>query len=331
MVRIRIIGFILAVGLSAVASADVKLAFHSYREQSDSFDCWAYAASFMIEARALVRDNINLTLDTTLDLGYWVDFDRLLSIYHTKEEYDWDPFDSLGDPVEFMYAFLTHGRNILFTEQNSSLLLIENSAFDFSGPLIGGFGQRDSGHMTPKDDEIVKNLLAMNSESDALSFITKTLTERFHEPFQGQTKWFSDSVELKQTPRLAFGSDYSSDMENKFVDVAIVKDLDAPKWIRILNNRFWALGVPVNYDLTKLAKASLDKGWPTVLGVGSHAVTLLQYSGSNPNETKYVVVDPFYSKTKTFVFAGDQNFRSEVYELFLYYPAVENILPAHPE
>lgn len=285
----------LFVGLFLITSlyANIMLPVHSVKYQSNTFHCWAYATSHLLEVRSLLTNHMNISINTEKDVKYWVDFERMFYVYKSKKDF------YLGDneggwQIEFWETFIKHGKHIqkALGDATPTVPYAFNTTYSQHLPFMNE--PRPKPDPTLMSFDMAKNKLReMNDDNTAVKFILDYLNRLYGLPLM-TTKWLGDTaVSIQDSARLILGNDFES---NQYPEsMVLVKPVDDGVfgWVRYLNERFWGYRYDKNQILTLIEK-SLNNGWPVTFDNVYHAMTIIGYGTNNLNETSYAIIDSGY-------------------------------------
>lgn len=294
---------------------------HSLRDQANTDHCWAYAMSNLIESRSLFSNSRDVTFNTELDVKYWVDFERMLYMYRTKNDVFLGLYEG-GWQIEFWESFLKHGKNLYQVHKEKPTVWY--SPFEYYTKHIEFMsvprGEVDPTLMTPAQ-AAEKLKTGFQTEEDAVAFITDFLNRRYGKP-TNYTSYLDNPIYVSDTPRWVLGKDYQ---KNHNVDsVVLVKPVDDGKfgWVRYLSDRYWGY----RYDSTKVNRLivkSLRNGWPVSFDNSYHAMTIVGYE-MKQNVLYFAIADSIHGEIR---WVSEPIFNSQLNLLTFVQSAIPGELP----
>ena len=267
------LGLLLSISASAVAG--VLLPLQTLRNQASTAHCWAYASGHMLESRAQAREMVDFMFTTEQDTKYWVDFERLMYIWRTKKDFYFDFSYEGGWQIEFMNSLLKYGK-VIKRSQTGNAQVWYNSFSDYTTALpFEVIARPTPDRSLPETSEIAAKMRGntLVTEADAMAYANDILTRQYGRPMS-QTKWFGQTVDLKETTELVFGSDNVTSL-NAFVLVKPTNDGNYG-WSAMISERFFGFRMETSKVLSMIKK-SLDKQWPVTFDNVYHAMTIIGY------------------------------------------------------
>lgn len=259
-----------------VKAEGIRLPLHSLRDQSHTSHCWAYAMSHMLESRALYRGGVDAVIDIERDAKYWVDYERLMAIYKSKNDEIYFGDNEGGWQIEYWNAFLKHGK--AFHKVSSNLAQILYPVFTpFNQHLDFMPGPTNPHDATLPTFAAAKKHVMSNLQSTAeVEKYAFDFLERYYGAPAEETNWMGETVSLNETAEKLMDDDFAD--HNTVEDLVLVKPVTDGdyKWVKYLGERFWGY----RYDKEKvlqLVQHSLDNGWPVTFDNVYHAMTILGY------------------------------------------------------
>lgn len=319
---ISLITFVFLICNSAWATG-VRLPIHTLRDQDGTAHCWAYATSHMLESRALLRDSIEAMIDIEKDIKYWVDYERMLSLYRLKTDIYIDYYEGAWQ-IEYWEAFLKHGRPLVKTlsttpEIRYPILAPYYSQIDFSaGPPYVNDPTR------PSLEEVKTKLKdgTFATEDEAKAYITNYL-DRWYDKATFTTTWLDTPVNTEEVPKLLLGEDFGQGLITaSFVLIKPVTDGNFG-WAKYLGERYWGY----RYDSTKVIDLiihSLDDSWPVTFDNVYHAMTIVGYEHKN-SETYFAVADSVGARI---IWYSSHDLQSALNLVTFFRPTIEELLPS---
>ncbi len=280
--------------LPAHSSGSIRLPLDSLRSQKGTMHCWAYAMSHLLESRAALRESNFVMFDVETDTKYWVDYERLWSVYRMNSDVYIGNVE-LGWQMEFWEALLKHGRALYRTAHGSS-----EAGYPLLTPFFSpwGFIAGSSSH-TPGASAIppaaIKQRIQIGgfaNEFEVDDFITHSLDQWYGRP-QNATQWFGKTIALEETPSYVLGIDFAPAKLESFVLIKPVSDNEYG-WVKYLDERYWGYRYNAKSALS-LIDRSLDSHWPVSFDNSRHAMTIVGYE-KGASETHYAVADSIGSK-----------------------------------
>lgn len=274
--------------------ADISLPLATLRNQAHTDHCWAYATSHLLESRALLRDSKRVLINVEKDVKYWVDYERMMYIYKTKNDFFLDSYEG-GWQIEFWQSFLKHGKSLIAV----STIVPEV----FYKPLEDFFKSLE---FMPEPKKIpdsslpswfaVKEMLKtqMTSDQQAHDFAIDYLNRYYGIPAV-TTTWEAQSIATKESAQYVLNGDY--EMNHDVDSVVLIKPVTDGQlgWVQYLNYRYWGY----RYDRSKvlsLIELSLDQKWPVSFDNVYHAMTILAYFTDHEGNKHYAVADSIPGK-----------------------------------
>ena len=278
---------------SSSFATGVRLPLHSLRDQGKTDHCWAYSMSNFLESRALTRANLDFTIETERDVKYWVDYERMMYIYHTKKDQYLMDYEG-GWQIEFWESLLAHGKSILRSANNQAQIIYPLLQ-DFAAHMPFQAIERPAKDPTLDNWEEVTYKLKyeLKTEAEAIAYVTNHLNRRYGVA-QIQTIWFDDKIALNSVGEKVLGTDFIKNKNTEaFVLVKPVTDKQYG-WIRYIGDRFWGY----RYDQAKileLIQTALNRKWPVTFDNVYHAMTIVGYETTD-KDTFYAVSDSIPGK-----------------------------------
>ena len=317
--------FILATFLSAFGYAGVQLPLHTLRDQANTSHCWAYASSHLLESRALVRGDTEFMIDTELDSNYWVNYERMMEIYRTKNKDIYLGSSQGGWQMEFWNTLLKHGKNIHHTKHTQAQILYPvlkdySTHLAFLPPPV-----HSPDPSLPSFESLrAKFEKEFKTEAEASEYAIDYLDRYYGEP-KNSTTWFAEETDLTDTASLILEDDFEKN--NKTDSLVLIKpvtDGDS-KWVKYLGERFWGY----RYDAAKileLVEASLDKQFPVTFDNVFHAMTIIGYETSN-GDTFYAVADSVPGKITWY---SSASLKSSLNLVTFFGESIQEFIPPRP-
>lgn len=296
----------------------------SLRAQSSN-NCWAYAVTNMLEARALFRDSIKLKIDVDADLAYWVTFERLMDAHRFHAPVT-AVFPVGGDMTEYLRAFLMHGSAIASVEKSAGAAelrcpktLFVDGRWQPASPEDHPLFEDLFGRGLDSVDELSTRLLWLENSEAAGESVREHLARHFPRPPLSKTTWFGREVPIASVPELVFGKDYRKDMIEDFVLMPHGGYFNDEFGLHRRSVRTLEPGPQGGWDVGRLLRASLEQHWPVVFEDKYHVYTVIGFQelkDESPSRTMYAVANPM----GTIEWYGDSFFGIG---LFLFYePAI---------
>jgi hypothetical protein len=314
--------------LTAPARADVVLPLNTMRPQVGVSSCWAYAAAHMTEARALYRDGITLAIDIQKTFYYWQVQDRLLNSFQRKKP-SYNLMAETGYTANFWHLLAWYGLEIFKAEKGLP-------APDYDYPRSRSF------NLTPKYSqnrfnsyqelvELERELINSSMTLAQARHRIKEVVDRtfvFAEPPSEETRWIDDKMKTKDSYRKTMGNDFNTGGgygQHSFVLITNYF-FNRPEWnnswLRYDDDRHWAIGKKDKYEILSIARASLDKGWPTTLESDAHATTVIGYKNEG-GKFYYAIADSLENGMDWW----SQDSLEPFTDITVFYPAVRHLLP----
>lgn len=314
--------------LSQLAVGGVRLPLHSLRDQSSTSHCWAYAMSHALESRALHRDGIDSVIDIERDAKYWVDYERLMAIYKSKNKEIYFGEYEGGWQIEFYNAFLKHGKSFFRAESNPAQILYPYfEKFDKHLAFMPG-PTNPHDPTLPTFDKVREEVeKSTKSEEEVKKYVFDFLDRYYGKPAE-ESKWLQgQTLGLTETAEALLGDDFENHSTvNDLILVKPVTDGDS-KWVKYLGERFWGYRYE-SAKLLDLVRHSLDNGWPVTFDNVFHAMTILGYETKDGGDTFYAVAD---SGGGTITWYPSQSMLSNLNMASFFKESIEGMLPNKPK
>lgn len=316
--------------ISVSAFAGTRLPFHSLRDQDSTMHCWAYAMSHAVESRALSRDHMTPIVYVEKEVKRWVDYERLMYMYKTKNDFYFDPDSEGAWPIEYWEALLKHGFQIYKVSNDEPTL-----TYPINKPYYENLGFIDY-ERPPVDpdlidvDEMKRKLRnEISNDAEATKFIEKYLKGLFGDPTM-TTKWFEKTVNINEISALLLGKDVPAagslqDKINKMALVVPVSDGNQ-RWVKYLENRYWGY----RYDsknIFLMIETSLKNGYPIPFDNTQHAMTIIGFEKVDTT-TYYAVAD---SSPAKITWKPGSTLKDQLHHLYFYTESIPGVLPPKPE
>lgn len=270
------------------AEAGVRLPLHTLRDQASTSHCWAYAASHMLESRALVRGDLEFMFDVERDSNYWLNIERMISYYRTKNEDIYIGSNQGGWQIEYWNTLLKYGKHIHHTTQKPAQILypiMQNYTEHF--PFMPPPPHKPDPTL-PSFDTLKTKIKTFKSEEELMKFAVDYLDRYYGKP-KMTTEWFEEEIDLNQVAPLMMEDDFTQHQHaENLILIKPVTDKDY-KWVKYLGERFWGY----RYDketVLDLVTTSLDNGYPVTYDNIGHAMTILGYETTKEG-TFFAVAD----------------------------------------
>lgn len=319
---------IVAAGLflfAFTAHAAARLPLLSLRDQATTTHCWAYASSHFLESRALLRDNQSVVIDVERDTKYWVDYERLWSIYKTKNADIYFGSYEGGWQIEFWDSLLKHGKSVYKTETKAAEVVYRE--FDpFREHLDFIPGQVYPASTGLPSFEVARAHVANDIRDDveARSYIVDFLDRYYGKP-TATTQWFGKEIATEELAENLLQGDFAA--HNTTDDLYLVKPVTDGNygWVKYLGERFWGYRLDQGRVLA-LVKHSLDQGFPVTFDNVSHAMTIIAHDEKG-GQTMFAVAD---SGGGMITWYDSAAMLSNLNLLTVFKAAVQDQLPARP-
>ncbi len=312
----------LGVLFSFFAQGSISLPLHTLRDQGSTAHCWAYSMSHLLEARALVRDSNQVMINVEKDVKYWVDYERMMYIYRTKNDFYLGDYEG-GWQIEYFEAFLKHGKTVLSNSKVKPEIRYRPLEEYFSQiPFMPEEYVRPQPGL-PAWSQVIAKLKSSqlpNAEA-AHNFAINYLNKKYGPP-AGDTKWNQRSVNVSESAKLVLGSDYV--ITPSVESLVLVKPVVDGNfgWVKYLQNRYWGYRYDQN-KIFQLIEQSLDNRWPVTFDDVYHAMTIIGYTESNGTHY-YAVADSIPGKITWY---KQDDLLRELNLLTFFRVAIPNALP----
>jgi hypothetical protein len=278
--RLTLIAFVL--GFSTLAHADNLLPLTSFRSQEYTTHCWAYAGAHLLEARAESKSAISTTLDVERDLMYWVLYDRFFQTYKGGQplEQDLDGNNILteyGYENEFFRAFLEHGHPIHSAKKTSFV-----PSYGIPGPLLPfgpfiSFSKPNAPRLNAVT--LLAQLKKAMTDQEADVMIRGALDASQYRRTADRTDWFGNEITVQESSARVMNEDLAPLLSDSLVTVVLPDDAHpAQSWGTYYNGKYSAY-YATRDEMTALADASLEQGWPVMQLNTTHVWTVIGKKG----------------------------------------------------
>ena len=275
---------------SVAANADMSLPLNTLRTQGTTAHCWTYAMAHLLESRALHRDGMDVRMDNERDTKFWVDYERMLYMYRSKNSFYLGEYEG-GWQIEYWETLLKHGRPVAGVSQASEKQARYKPLQPFKEYLPFFPVERKPRKPGEYIDDEVSDHLRFDkfaSDQDAIDYIVNLLLDVYGMP-AASTAWLGKELPLQDSAKQVLASDYQSDTSvDSFVLVVPATDGDLG-WVKYLDNRYWGYRLE-KAKILDLLETSLRNGWPVTYDNVSHAKTIIGYSTSK-DDRYFAVAD----------------------------------------
>jgi len=249
----------------------------------------------MLESRALHAHKIEATINIEQDVVYWVNLERLMSIFDLKKDMiQWNPlYDEGGWQIEYWNSFLKYGKLITSSKADA----IPQVLYSPFAPYYSDIPFVTIDRPMPTEGilsfEAVKEKLLSNdfvTREEAFSFVRDWLDTHYGKALL-RTQWLGEEIATQDVPKKILATDYEAMKSTEsMVLIKPVSDL-GNGWVKYLGERYWGY----RYDQSKifgLIQQVLDKGWPVTYDNVYHAITIIAYKkNEETGKMHYAIAD----------------------------------------
>jgi hypothetical protein len=170
------------------------------------------------------------------------------------------------------------------------------------------------------------------SEADAIQLIRKSMPMSFQ--LSPTTEWAPGEISVSDLYEKIFGADSNQFRTTTFVELDNAEDgIKVPEgsWYFFDDGRTSGIRISDNNEILRLARLSMDRGWPTTFHTSDHAMTFLGYQETAPGMFYYAVSDTSGAYFGTGVsWQSTDEISSVLLGITVYYDTLKDQLPAPP-
>jgi hypothetical protein len=279
--------------VSSFAQAQISLPLHTLRDQGTTDHCWAYSMSHILESRALSRDSQQIHINTEKDVKYWVDYERMMYIFRTKNKFYLGDYEG-GWQIEFFESLIKHGKNIYNNAIVTPQIVYQPFAEYFSNMRFFPEPRPRPDKTLPSWESAASSMKRFTNEKEAHNYAINYLN-RMYGPAQTTTLWNGQNVSISKSAQLILGDDYANN--NSAEAVVLVKPIfdNQIGWAKYLDNRYWGYRYNI-YKVLSLVELSLDNKFPVAYDNEFHAKTILAYAVKPDGTRAYAIADSIPGK-----------------------------------
>ena len=285
---------ILSLVFTTLVQAQVLLPLHTLRNQGTTDHCWAYSMTHLLETRALVRDSNEIMINIEKDIKYWVDYERMMYNFRTKQSFYLGNYEG-GWQIEYFESLLKHGKSIYSNAKVTPQLRYQPLQDYFSNMKFLPEPRQQEDSTLPSWEQASQAMRTQfKTEQEAHNYAINYLNRKYGQP-QATTQWNGRPIAVSDTAKAILGSDY---VVNQSVDaLVLVKPTSDGNfgWIKYLENRYWGY----RYDkaqILPLIELSLNNKFPVTFDNVYHAMTIVAYTPATNGVKYYAVADSIPGK-----------------------------------
>ena len=313
----------LSLAFTTFVQAQVLLPLHTLRNQGTTDHCWAYSMTHLLETRAMVRDSNEIMINIEKDIKYWVDYERMMYNFRTKQNFYLGDYEG-GWQIEYFESLLKHGKSIYSNSRVTPQLRYQIMQNYFSNLNFMPEPRPREDATLPKWEQASQAMRTQfKTEQEASNYAINYLNRKYGPPAT-TTQWNGKPVSVSDTAKLIMGSDI---VVNQSADsLVLIKPTSDGKygWTKYLENRYWGY----RYDksqILNLVELSLNNKFPVTFDNVYHAMTIIAYAPTSSGEKYYAIADSIPGKITWY---SASKLLSELNMVTFFRYAIPNALPA---